>query len=178
MQDMKPQEPDPRGSPESGTGRGPGHGLPGDLGAQNRGGGHSLAAALGWAQSLQLPRRPPLWDLGSAKEWGWGVCRAIQAREGRPVWIQFRPLPRSQILISAPWREVSDLQPGLAPWLPWGPCRMNEEGAALWASPRGPSPAGPSRSPSLSWYLLPAFTSSPRHYPPSTRVGPATNPQL
>lgn len=69
MQDMKPQEPDPRGSPEIGPGGGPGHGLPGDPGAQNQGGGHSLAAAPGWAQSLRVPGWPPLGDLGSAKEW-------------------------------------------------------------------------------------------------------------
>lgn len=78
-----------------------------------------------------------------------------------PGWVQFHPLPQSQILISARWQEVSELQPSLAPWLPWGPCHVNEEGVALGASSRGPSPAGATRTPSLSWYLLPAFTSNP-----------------
>ena len=66
MQDMKPQEPDPHGSPESRGGRGGlGTGSLGTLEPRTR----AEATAPGWAQSLQLPGRPPLGDLGSAKEW-------------------------------------------------------------------------------------------------------------
>lgn len=71
---------------------------------------------------------------------GSGQCQGVglgylpcHPSQRRPVWVQFRPLPWSQILISTGYWEVSDLQPGLAPWLPWGPHQVNKEARAPWA---------------------------------------------
>lgn len=79
------------------------------------------------------------------------------------VRVQFRPLPWSQILIRAQQQEVSDPQPSLAPRPPWGPHRINEEGAVHWALQRGPSPAGPGRTSSLSPVMAPPPCSPPQH---------------
>lgn len=161
---MKPQEPDPRRSPESRAGRGEaGRRLPRDPRAQRPGLRPQPGHAAGWAPA-RTPRKPRRAGPGQCQGAGPG-CAQGHPSQRRPMWVQCRPLPWSQILIRTRQREVSDPQPSLAPWPPWGPCHMNEEGAVGWVPPRGPAQLGPSRTPSLSWHLLPAFTPSPHHCP-------------
>lgn len=113
------------------------------------------ATAPGWAQTPVVPRRLPEAGPGQWRGVGSG-CLWRPPSQRRSVWVQFRPLPRSQILIRARQQEVSDPQPSLAPWLPWGPCHVNEEqftghhqGVPAQLGPGGPSaqPGTPSLSP-------------------------------
>lgn len=88
-------------------------------------------------------------------------CPQWHPSRTRPVWVQFRPLPRSQILIRTRQGEVSDPQPSPAPWPPWGPCHVNEEGTVPRVPPRGPAQRGPNGTLSLSWHLSPLAPAAP-----------------
>lgn len=99
MQDMKPQEPDPRSSPESWQGGGLGLGSLGTLEPRAQGGGHSLDTARGGHRLSGFQEGGPWQVRGEAKERG--QVSAMPPKPEEPVRVQFRPLPRSQILIRA-----------------------------------------------------------------------------